>query len=150
RKSIHTYLCRFEDSVIVGAVRKELAREGQVFFVHNKVETIHGMGTYLKKLVPEARIGIGHGQMSEDALEETMLKFIRHEFDILLCTTIIESGLDIPRANTIIVNRADQFGLAQLYQLRGRVGRSEKEAYAYLLIPGEELITRDAMKRLKA
>jgi transcription-repair coupling factor (superfamily II helicase) len=113
------------------------------------VENIDAMGSYLKKLVPEAKIGIGHGQMEEETLEETMIKFIKKEINLLLCTTIIESGLDIPSANTLIVNRADQFGLAQLYQLRGRVGRSEKEAFAYLLIPGEELITQDALKRLK-
>jgi transcription-repair coupling factor (superfamily II helicase) len=149
RKAIQTFLCRFDDALITGAIRKELARQGQVFFIHNKVETIHAMGAYLKKLVPEARIEIGHGQMTEAALEQVMERFFHREFDLLLCTTIVESGLDIPRANTILVNRADQFGLAQLYQLRGRVGRSEREAYAYLLIPGEELISRDSLKRLK-
>jgi transcription-repair coupling factor (superfamily II helicase) len=149
RKAIQTYLCRFEDSVIQGAIRKELARQGEIFFVHNKVETIDAMGKYLKKLVPEARIEIAHGQMSEEQLEKTMRRFLMREFDVLLCTTIIESGLDIASANTIIVNRADQFGLAQLYQLRGRVGRSDREAFAYLLIPGEELISKDAFRRLK-
>ncbi|MFH1018794.1 MAG: transcription-repair coupling factor, partial [Pseudomonadota bacterium] len=149
RKAIQTYLCRFDESVIQGAIRKELARHGEVFFVHNKVETIANMGRYLKKLVPEARIEIAHGQMAESQLEKTMHRFLKKEFDVLLCTTIIESGLDIPSANTILVNRADQFGLAQLYQLRGRVGRSDREAFAYLMIPGEELIARDALRRLK-
>ncbi|MFH1263822.1 MAG: transcription-repair coupling factor [Pseudomonadota bacterium] len=150
RKAIETFLCRAEDPLIRGAILKELARGGQVFFVHNRVETIHAMVSHLKKLVPEARFDIGHGQMTERELEEVMHRFNRREFDVLVCTTIIESGLDIPSANTILVNRADTFGLAQLYQLRGRVGRSDRVAYAYLLIPGEEIIGRDALKRLKA
>lgn len=149
RKAIATYLVKSDDGLIRNVILKELARGGQVFFVHNRVETIHAIATHLKKVVPEARIGIGHGQMTEKALEETMHQFVRKEFDVLLCTTIIESGLDIPSANTIIVNRADMFGLAQLYQLRGRVGRSDQTAYAYFLVPGEEIISRDALKRLK-
>ncbi len=149
RKSIETYLCRFDDALIRGAIRKELERGGQIFFVHNRVETIDAMGSYLKRILPDLRVEIAHGQMSENRLEATMLRFLHHEFDLLLCTTIIESGLDIPLANTILVNRADRFGLAQLYQLRGRVGRSDRAAYAYLLVPGEELIGRDALKRLK-
>lgn len=149
RKSIHTTLAKFDDSLIRGAILKELDRGGQVFFVHNRVESIYAMGAYLKKLIPKARIEVGHGQMSEHQLEETMHRFQKQEFDVLLCTTIIESGLDIPNANTILINRADALGLAQLYQLRGRVGRSDRSAYAYLLVPGEDLITRDALKRLK-
>lgn len=150
RKSVQTYLCNFEDAVIQGAIHKELERQGQVFFVHNRVETIAAMHSYLKRIVPKARIEVAHGQMPEKKLEETMLRFLQKEFDVLLCTSIIESGLDISLANTILINRADCFGLAQLYQLRGRVGRSDRSAFAYLLVPGEEIISRDALKRLKA
>ncbi|HLG19802.1 MAG TPA: transcription-repair coupling factor [Bdellovibrionota bacterium] len=149
RKAIHTYLCRFDDGLIRGAIHQELERGGQVFFVHNRVQTIEAMKNYLARIVPKARIAVAHGQMSERRLEETMLRLFHHEFDVLLCTTIIESGLDVPNANTILINRADHMGLAQLYQLRGRVGRSDRPASAYLLIPGEELISQDAHKRLK-
>jgi superfamily II DNA/RNA helicase len=121
-----------------------------VYFVHNRVESIFSIGNLLQRLVPEARIVVGHGQMGEDELERAMLGFVERRFDILLATTIVENGLDIPNANTIIINRADRFGLAQLYQLRGRVGRSHRHAYAYLLIPGEQAITPDAEKRLRA
>jgi transcription-repair coupling factor (superfamily II helicase) len=149
RKAIETFLVKSEDGLIRDVLRKELARKGQVYFVHNRVETIHAMGAHLRKLVPEARIAVAHGQMTERELEETMHRFIARESDVLLCTTIIESGLDIPSANTIVIHRADTFGLAQLYQLRGRVGRSDQTSYAYLLVPGEEIISRDALKRLK-
>jgi transcription-repair coupling factor (superfamily II helicase) len=120
-----------------------------VFFVHNRVENIDAMARRLGEVVPEARIGMAHGQMPDGALEKTMLGFMHGEFDLLVTSAIIESGLDIPRANTVIVNRADTFGLAQLYQIRGRVGRSHHRAYAYLMIPGEHLITTDAQKRLR-
>lgn len=149
RKAVQTYLCERDDQLIQNAIRKELARKGQVYFLHNRVDTMDAMLLTLKTLVPEARILPAHGQMSETELEKRMLAFIHKEVDVLLSTTIIESGLDIPSANTMIINRADTFGLAQLYQLRGRVGRSDRSAYCYLLIPGEDMITRDALKRLK-
>ena len=150
RRAIETYVCNYDELTIREAVYRELNRSGQIFFVHNHVQTIYQMAAKLQKLIPEARITVGHGQMKERELEKVMLDFIHNKVDILVCTTIIESGLDIPAANTIIINRADKFGLAQIYQLRGRVGRSSEQAYAYLIIPGEHLITRDAQKRLRA
>jgi transcription-repair coupling factor (superfamily II helicase) len=149
RKSIITYISEFDTTVIADAVRRELRREGQIYFVHNNVQSIHKMARRLQELVPELRLDVAHGQMGEDELEQVMLRFLRREIDLLVCTTIIESGLDIPSANTIIINRADCFGLSQIYQLRGRVGRAEEQAYAYLLIPDEALLTADARKRLK-
>src|SRR3546814_467074 len=132
------------------AFERELARGGQVYFLHNDVESIGRMQRQLSELVPEARIGIAHGQMPERELERVMLDFHKQRFNVLLCSTIIESGIDIPNANTIIINRADRFGLAQLHQLRGRVGRSHHRAYAYLVIPDKRLISSDARKRLDA
>ncbi|MGH7964589.1 MAG: transcription-repair coupling factor, partial [Candidatus Binatia bacterium] len=149
RQAIRTYISRFDDGVVRSAILQELERGGQVFFVHNRVETIERMAKQLHELVPEAVLAVAHGQMEERALEKVMLDFLHHRSNLLLCSAIIESGLDIPTANTIIINRADQFGLAQLYQLRGRVGRSAQRAYAYLLIPGEHLLTPDARKRLE-
>ncbi len=149
RMAIRTYVTRFDDEVIRSAVLRELRRGGQVFFVHNRVESIGAMAEYLRQLVPEAKIAVGHGQMPEKELEKVMVDFIAGESNLLLCTTIIENGIDIPRANTMIVNRADCFGLSQLYQLRGRVGRSKQRAYAYLLIPGEAVLTADARERLR-
>ncbi|HWP65621.1 MAG TPA: transcription-repair coupling factor [Candidatus Limnocylindria bacterium] len=149
RLAIRTYVARYDEGLIRDAVLRELARGGQVFFVHNRVESIDRMAARLAEVVPEARLAVAHGQMSESALERTMLRFMHGEADVLVTSAIIESGLDIPNANTLIVNRADTFGLAQLYQLRGRVGRSHHRAYAYLLIPGEHLITSDAQKRLQ-
>jgi transcription-repair coupling factor (superfamily II helicase) len=149
RLSIKTFVARFSDELIREAIMRELRRGGQVFFVHNRVQSIHAMAEYLKRLVPEAKLAIGHGQMQEKELEQAMLAFMHGEYNLLLCTTIIESGLDIPNANTMIVNRADTFGLAQLYQLRGRVGRSKQRAYAYFLIPGEGAISADARERLR-
>jgi len=149
RLAIRTYLSRYDDDLIRDAIERERQRGGQVFFVHNKVENIDVMARHLRTLVPEARICVAHGQMQERELERVMLGFINRETDVLVCSAIIESGLDIPNANTIIINRADHFGLAQLYQLRGRVGRSHERAYAYLIIPGEHLITREAQKRLR-
>src|SRR5262249_17143087 len=140
---------RFDDDIIRDAINRELGRGGQVFFVHNRVENIDLMARHLHTLVPEAALAVAHGQMPERELEQVMLRFMRREVNLLVCSAIIESGLDIPNANTMIINRADQFGLAQLYQLRGRVGRSHQRAYAYLMIPGEHLITKDAQKRLK-
>jgi transcription-repair coupling factor (superfamily II helicase) len=150
RMAIQTYLTRFDGKVLAEAIRHELARGGQVYFVHNRVESIYTIAAYLKRLVPEARFGIAHGQMKESELEKTMLRFIRQEFDVLVSTTIIENGLDIPLVNTLIVNRAERFGLAQLYQLRGRVGRSNRRAYAYLLVPEGNALNPIARRRLAA
>ncbi len=149
RKAILTYISEFDDDVIKEAIRRELRRKGQIFFVHNHVDGIHRMARKLQELVPEVRLDVAHGQMAEEDLERVMYRFVNRDIDLLVCTTIIESGLDIATANTIIVNRADCFGLAQMYQLRGRVGRSDEQAYAYLLIPDESLLTGDARKRLK-
>ena len=150
RLSIQTNVVKFDAPVIERAIRSELARGGQVYFVHNRVESIFSIGSLLQRLVPEAKMAIGHGQMGEDELERAMLGFVEGRFDILLATTIVENGLDIPNANTIIINRADRYGLAQLYQLRGRVGRSDRAAYAYLLIPPPESLSPVARKRLAA
>jgi transcription-repair coupling factor (superfamily II helicase) len=127
-----------------------MSREGQVYFVHNRVESIFSIGALIQRLVPEARVVVAHGQMGEDELERAMLDFIDRKFDVLLATTIIENGLDIPNVNTIIINRADRYGLSQLYQLRGRVGRSDRPAYAYLLIPPDDTLSPIAKKRLAA
>ena len=150
RLSIQTNVVKFDAPVIERAVRNEMARGGQVYFVHNRVESIYSIGNLLHRLVPEAKIVVGHGQMGEDELERAMLGFVERRYDVLLATTIVENGLDIPNANTIIVNRADRYGLAQLYQLRGRVGRSDRPAYAYLLIPPQESLSPVARKRLAA
>jgi transcription-repair coupling factor (superfamily II helicase) len=150
RLSIQTNVVKFDAPVIERAVRNEIGRGGQVYFVHNRVESIFSIGALLQRLVPEARIVIGHGQMGEEELERAMLGFVERRFDILLATTIVENGLDIPNANTIIINRADRYGLAQLYQLRGRVGRSDRPAYAYLLIPPQDSLSPVARKRLAA
>ena len=150
RLAIQTTVAAFSESIIKRAIEEELSRDGQVFFVHNRVESIASVASLVKRLVPKARVIIGHGQMHEADLEKVMLKFIRGEADVLVCTTIIENGLDIPRANTIIINRADRFGLAELYQLRGRVGRSNQRAYAYLLVPPVGGLTTLAKHRLAA
>jgi transcription-repair coupling factor (superfamily II helicase) len=150
RRAIRTFVLKFDPPAIRDAVRQELRRGGQVFFVHNRVRSIGGMEKFLRELVPEARIGVAHGQMGEGKLEEVMERFVSRELDVLLATSIIESGLDIPSANTVIVNRADHFGLSQLYQIRGRVGRSRDRAYAYLLVPARRPVTKDAVKRLEA
>ncbi len=150
RLSIQTNVVKFDAPVIERAVKNELARGGQVYFVHNRVESIFSIGALLQRLVPDAKIAIGHGQMGEHELEKAMLSFVERRADILLSTTIVENGLDIPNANTIIINRADRYGLAQLYQLRGRVGRSDRPAYAYLLIPPQESLSPVARKRLAA
>ncbi|HET7219755.1 MAG TPA: transcription-repair coupling factor [Vicinamibacterales bacterium] len=150
RLSIQTNVVKFDQAVISRAIRTEMERGGQVYFVHNRVESIYSLGNLITRLVPEARVAIAHGQMSEESLERVMVDFVAHKYDALLATTIIENGLDIPNANTIIVNRADRYGLSQLYQLRGRVGRSDRRAYAYLLIPPEEALSPVAKKRLAA
>lgn len=149
RLSIRTYVTRFDDDLIRQAILRELQRGGQVYFVHNRVKSISAMAEFVQNLVPEAKVGVGHGQMAETELERVLMSFIEGETQVLVTSTIIENGLDIPRANTIIINRADCFGLAQLYQLRGRVGRSKERGYAYLLIPGETTLTRDARARLQ-
>jgi transcription-repair coupling factor (superfamily II helicase) len=149
RKAIITYISGFDDAVVSSGIRTELSRGGQIFFVHNNIQSIERMAARLKKLVPEVRLAIAHGQLDENELERVMFLFVNKEIDMLVCTTIIESGLDIPSANTILVNRADMFGLAQIYQLRGRVGRSEEQAYAYLFIPDESMLGKNAQKRLK-
>lgn len=148
RLAVRTHVAKFSDRIIREAVMRELSRGGQVFFVHNRVATIEQMAEHISELIPEARIGIGHGQMPEHKLEEVMLAYVRGDINILLCSSIVESGLDIPNANTIIINRADLFGLSQLYQLRGRVGRGNERAYAYLLIPNREKLPKDSEKRL--
>ncbi len=149
RRPIVTYISEFDDAVVTEAVRRELARGGQIYFVHNNIHSIDAMAAHVAELAPEVRLEVAHGRMRERDLEEVMLRFMRRDIDLLVCTTIIESGLDIPGANTIIVNRADRFGLSQMYQLRGRVGRSDQQAYAYLFIPRESTLGRDAVKRLK-
>ena len=149
RQAIRTYVTRFDDDLIRDAILRELRRGGQVYFVHNRVQSIGAMADFLRQLVPQAKVGVGHGQMPEKELERVMLDFIEGRTNLLVCTTIIENGIDISSANTMIINRADCFGLSQLYQLRGRVGRSHQRAYAYLMIPGEGLLTRDARERLK-
>ena len=149
RLAIRTYVTPYDPDVISEAIRRELARGGQVFFVHNRVESIHTVARRLKQLVPEARIGVAHGQQSDAALEKVMVEFYLKKVDVLLCTTIIESGLDVPSANTLIIDRADVLGLAQLYQLRGRVGRDRHRAYAYLLVPADGGMTEVARKRLQ-
>ena len=150
RRAIRTFVVKFDPQAVKEAVEHELKRGGQVFFVHNRVRSIASMEKFLRELLPAARIGVAHGQMPEARLEEVMARFVGRELDVLLATAIIESGLDIPSANTIIVNRADQFGLGQLYQIRGRVGRSRERAYAWLLVPARRPLTREARKRLEA
>jgi len=150
RQSVKTFIAKYSDLVIKEAVIRELQRGGQVFLVHNRVHSIHDLAFKVQKLVPEAKIAVAHGQMPGKNLEEIMVSFVRREVNVLICTTIIESGLDIPNANTIIINRADRMGLAEIYQLRGRVGRSKEQAYAYLLVPSLELLSKDAKQRLRA
>ncbi len=150
RLSIRTQVVRSSDKLVREAILRELGRGGQTYFVHNRVDTIERTGAWLQQIVPEARIVMAHGQMDAKPLEAVMLKFFRREADVLVASAIIQSGIDVPNANTIIVNRADTFGLAQLYQLRGRVGRSGDQAYAYFLVPDEGQLTEDAQKRLMA
>ena len=150
RLAIHTVVAPFQKELIRSALELELSRGGQVYFLHNRVDSIWTRAAMVQELMPGARIGVGHGQMGEAELEKTMLQFMRHEFDILVCTTIIENGLDIPLANTMIVENAERYGLSELYQLRGRVGRSNRRAYAYLLVPPDTELTELARKRLAA
>jgi len=150
RLAIQTVVTAFSEDVVKHSIENELAREGQVYVIHNRVESIYSLASLVARLVPKARVVVAHGQMGEKELEKVMLKFIRDEADVLVATTIVENGLDIPRANTILINRADRLGLAELYQLRGRVGRSHSRAYAYLLVPPERTLSDIARKRLAA
>ncbi|WP_068714119.1 transcription-repair coupling factor [Vibrio tritonius] len=150
RRAVKTFVRQSEDAVVREAILREVARGGQIYFLHNQVETIDKVAADLEKLVPEARITVAHGQMRERELEKIMNDFYHQRYNLLVCTTIIETGIDVPTANTIIINRADSLGLAQLHQLRGRVGRSHHQAYAYLLTPPPKAITKDAVKRLEA
>src|ERR687896_740843 len=148
RRPVRTYVGEYDEELVSSAIKRELAREGQTFFLHNRVETIDETAERIRAVVPEARVSVAHGQMAEGQLERTMLSFLRGDGDVLVCTSIVESGLDIPTANTLIVERADTFGLAQLYQIRGRVGRSSERAYAYLLYPSAAALSEEASRRL--
>src|SRR5690606_35635385 len=150
RLAVKTFVSEWNDALIQEALLREIKRGGQVYFVHNEVQTIEKFRLRIEALVPEAEVRIAHGQMHERELEQVMLDFYHRRFNVLLCTTIIESGIDVPSANTIVINRADKFGLAQLHQMRGRVGRSHHRAYAYLLTPPKAAMTADAIKRLEA
>lgn len=150
RVPVSTHLIAFHEEIIADAIIRELDRGGQVFFLHNQVEDIESMAGVIKRLVPKARLAVGHGQMPGRELESIMLKFLKGEIDVLVCTTIIESGIDIPNANTLIVNRAERFGLSDLHQLRGRVGRMDVKAFAYFIVPGKERLSTIAKRRLKA
>src|SRR5881227_364214 len=150
RLPVETVVCAYDERIIRDAIKREFDRQGQIFFLHNRVQTIERARDRIVHLVPEARVEIGHGQMDSDELEAVMARFVGGKIDVLVCTTIIESGLDIPNANTIIIDRADRFGLADLYQLRGRVGRAEHKAYAYLLLPREMMAIGAARKRISA
>src|SRR6202012_44974 len=150
RMAIQTVVAKFDEKLIRTAIEVELERGGQTYFVSNRVESIYEMATKIRELVPQARVVVGHGQMPEAELERAMLAFMNGEYDVLCATSIIENGLDISRANTIIINRADRHGLSELYQLRGRVGRSNRRAYAYLLVPADTQLSDIARKRLAA
>ncbi|MDF1613606.1 transcription-repair coupling factor [Desulfurivibrio dismutans] len=150
RRTVKTFVARHDDLVIKEAIHREMGRDGQVFMVHNRVSSIHEVAAKVQKLAPEARVAVAHGQMPGKQLEEIMVRFVRREINVLVCTTIIESGLDIPSANTIIITRADRLGLAEIYQLRGRVGRSSQQAYAYLLVPALDDLAGEARRRLQA
>ena len=150
RYPVQTYVMEYNPEVIKEAINREISRGGQVFYLYNRVRSIEMKAMTVQNLVPDARIGIAHGQMSETALENVMFQFINGEYDVLVCTTIIESGLDMPNVNTIVVENADMMGLAQLYQLRGRVGRSNRLAYAYITYKKDKMISEIAQKRLQA
>jgi len=150
RLSINTVVAHFQPDIVRTAIEQELSRGGQVYFVHNRVESIFTRAAWIQELVPQARLGVGHGQMGEAALEKVLLGFMRHEYDVFVCTTIVENGLDIPLANTMIIEHAERHGLSELYQLRGRVGRSNRRAYAYLLVPADKELSEIARKRLAA
>lgn len=150
RLAINTVVAHFNPNLIKAAIEQELARQGQVYFVHNRVDTIYMRAAFLQELVPQCRIGVGHGQMAETELEKVLLGFMQYKYDVFVCTTIVENGLDIPLANTMLVENAERYGLSELYQLRGRVGRSNRRAYAYLLVPADTQLSEIARKRLAA
>ncbi len=150
RLAIHTVVAHFDGDLIKTAIEQEMSRGGQVYFIHNRVESIFARAAWIQEMVPNARIAVGHGQMGEKELERVLLGFMRHEFDVFVCTTIVENGIDVPLANTIVIDHAERHGLSELYQLRGRVGRSNRRAYAYLLVPGDKEISEIARKRLAA
>ena len=150
RYSVQTYVVEKNDGLIKDAIEKELARDGQVFYLYNNIDQIYNTARKLQVLLPEARIGIAHGQMDRDEIENVMMQFNNHEMDVLVCTTIIENGIDIPNANTILIDNAQDFGLAQIYQIKGRVGRSDRVAYAYLMVPARRQLSEVAAKRLQA
>jgi transcription-repair coupling factor (superfamily II helicase) len=150
RLPIRTFVTDFDEKLVREVILREMERGGQVYVVHNRVHSIDRLAHKLRELVPEARVGVGHGQMDEEVLEEVILAFVRHDYDVLVCTTIIESGIDIPNVNTIVIDDADRFGLTQLYQLRGRVGRGANRAYAYLLHKPNKVLTQEAQARLEA
>jgi transcription-repair coupling factor (superfamily II helicase) len=150
RLSIHTVVAHFNPELVRTAIEQEMSRGGQVYFVHNRIDSIFTRAAWIQELIPQARIGVGHGQMGEAELERVLLGFMRHEYDVFVSTTIVENGLDIPLANTMIIDHAERHGLSELYQLRGRVGRSNRRAYAYLLVPGDTELSEIARKRLAA
>ncbi len=150
RLAIHTVVAHYDKELIRTAIEQEIGRGGQVYFIHNRVDSIYMRAASIQELLPNVRIGVGHGQMGEAALEHAILGFMRHEYDVFVCTTIAENGLDIPLANTMIIENAERYGLSELYQLRGRVGRSNRRAYAYLLVPGDTELSEIARKRLAA
>jgi transcription-repair coupling factor (superfamily II helicase) len=150
RLAIHTVVARFDKDLIKTAIEQELSRGGQVYFVHNRVDSIFSRAAFIKEMLPECRVGVGHGQMGESELEKVLLGFMTHEYDVFVCTTIVENGLDIPLANTMLIENAERYGLSELYQLRGRVGRSNRRAYAYLLVPTDTELSDIARKRLAA
>jgi len=150
RKPVATHIIEFDEGLIKEALDRELRRKGQVFFLHNRVDDIDHIAKIIGRLSPKAKLAVAHGQMPGRLLEEIMLKFLKNDIDVLICTTIIESGIDIPNANTLIINRADRFGLADLHQLRGRVGRFDKKAYAYFITPPKKALSTEAKNRLQA
>jgi transcription-repair coupling factor (superfamily II helicase) len=150
RLAVKTFVLEWNATVVREAALREIRRGGQIYYVHNSIESIEKTAQAIRELVPEANVAVGHGQMRERDLEQLMLDFYHRRFNVLVCTTIIESGIDVPTANTIIIDRADRFGLAQIHQLRGRVGRSHHRAYAYLITPPRKAMTADAVKRLEA
>jgi transcription-repair coupling factor (superfamily II helicase) len=150
RLSIHTVVAHFDKDLIKTAIEQEINRGGQVYFVHNRVDSIFMRAAMIQELLPQVRIGVGHGQMGEAELERVLLGFMKHDYDVFVCTTIVENGLDIPLANTILIENAERYGLSELYQLRGRVGRSNRRAYSYLLVPADTELSEVARKRLAA
>jgi transcription-repair coupling factor (superfamily II helicase) len=149
RLPTRTFICKFDPETIRKAILSEIQRGGQIYFIHNRVQSIHGLADEIRQIVPTARLRIAHGQMDEEQLEKTMLEFFHHEIDILVCTAIVESGMDVPRANTMFIDQAQLFGISQLYQLRGRVGRSKQRAYCYLILPRHRKLDKEAIERLK-